>query len=236
MLTQSFLLGAVYQSYLYYLPLYFQNVRVYTAIESAAIQSSLVINQSIASIIAGQYISRYGEVLWGGFGLWTFVLAIVGVGVGYVFQPTLSHYKRTRRSHADRSSSLAAISCAVPEGAFGLAISAGVLQVTLRNNLHSEYKYLASSTYSLPQLTGPGQDTVLDAYKSASRNTFIIQAPMMGLCLLGCLLIKDKGLEPSNERVAREAAASAIAMENMEQITPEEKMNTLRQSMLYKAT
>lgn len=73
-LTQSFFLGAVYQSYLYYLPLYLQNVRQYSVVTSAAYTAALVVAQSIMSIISGQYISRrkrYGEVLWTGFGSWT---------------------------------------------------------------------------------------------------------------------------------------------------------------------
>lgn len=73
-LVQSFLLGAVYQSYLYYLPMYFQNARQYSVLDSAAISTSLMVLQAVASISSGQYISqykRYGEVLWFGFGIWT---------------------------------------------------------------------------------------------------------------------------------------------------------------------
>lgn len=74
LLTQSFLFGAVYQSYLYYVPLYLQNAHQYSVIQSAAIYVALVVCQSVFSIISGQYISRvqrYGEVIWAGFGLWT---------------------------------------------------------------------------------------------------------------------------------------------------------------------
>lgn len=71
---QSFLLGAVYQSYLYYLPLYYQNARGWSPIASAAMTAPMVGCQALASIASGQYISRtkrYGEVIWAGFGLWT---------------------------------------------------------------------------------------------------------------------------------------------------------------------
>lgn len=71
---QSFLLGAVYQAYLYYLPLYYQNARGWSPLVSAALTCPLVVCQSLASIASGQYISRfkrYGEVIWTGFGLWT---------------------------------------------------------------------------------------------------------------------------------------------------------------------
>lgn len=74
LLLQSFLLGAVYQAYLYYLPLYYQNARGWSPIVSAALTAPMVACQSIASICSGQYISRlkrYGEIIWAGFGLWT---------------------------------------------------------------------------------------------------------------------------------------------------------------------
>jgi len=74
LLVQSFLLGAVYQAYLYYLPLYYQNARGWSPIVSAALTSPMVACQSIASICSGQYISRlkrYGEIIWFGFGFWT---------------------------------------------------------------------------------------------------------------------------------------------------------------------
>jgi len=35
---------------------------------------------------------------------------------------------------------------------------------------------------------------------AASRAVFILQAPVISLCLVGCLLVKDRGLErPSGE-------------------------------------
>ncbi|KAF5985638.1 cytochrome P450 monooxygenase oxidoreductase [Fusarium coicis] len=57
MLAQNFLLGAVYQSYLYYVPLYLQNPHQYSAMKSAAIYTPLVAAQMIASVGSGQYIS-----------------------------------------------------------------------------------------------------------------------------------------------------------------------------------
>jgi hypothetical protein len=73
-LIQSFLFGAVYQSYLYYVPLYLQNAHQFGLIKSALIWVPLFAIQSIVSVLSGLYISkfkRYGEILWAGFGLWT---------------------------------------------------------------------------------------------------------------------------------------------------------------------
>jgi predicted MFS family arabinose efflux permease len=74
MLIQSFLFGAVYQSYLYYVPLYLQNAHQFSVLQSAAIYVSLVGLQTVFSVLSGQYISRrkrYGEVIWLGFASWT---------------------------------------------------------------------------------------------------------------------------------------------------------------------
>lgn len=74
MLAQSFLFGAVYQSYLYYIPLYLQNAHQFPVMTSAAIYVALVAFQTVLSVLSGQYISRrkrYGEVLWLGFASWT---------------------------------------------------------------------------------------------------------------------------------------------------------------------
>lgn len=74
LLSQNFLFGFVYQSYLYYLPVYLQNNRQFSVFKSAGLISAIVGTQAVASILSGQYISwrkRYGEVIWVGFGSWT---------------------------------------------------------------------------------------------------------------------------------------------------------------------
>lgn len=73
-LLQNLLFGYVYYSELYYLPIYFQNVRRVSPVASAALLTPLVVAQSIFSVGSGFYISkfsRYGEVIWTGFICWT---------------------------------------------------------------------------------------------------------------------------------------------------------------------
>ena len=73
-LLQNFLFGYCYYAALYFLPIYFQNVRGMSPISSAALLVSLVIPQALFSVLSGLYISkfsRYGEVIWLGFILWT---------------------------------------------------------------------------------------------------------------------------------------------------------------------
>lgn len=218
LLVQSFLLGWVYQSYLYYLPLYYQNARQYSPIVSAALTIPVLAIQSTSSVLSGQYISRRGryiEVLWLGFGAWTLgcgltvlfdrtthpavcsvILAIVGLGVGNIFQPTLV----ALQAHSPKAQRAVVVSnrnffrcCG---GACGLAVSAAVLQASLRSALPQELKHLSQYTYSLSSIAnGPEREIVLDAYATASRNVFIMQVPLMGICLAGCFLIKDFGLQ-----------------------------------------
>lgn len=72
-LAQTFLLGLIYQSYVYYLPLYLQNARQFSIMTSALIFCPTVGVQSVAGILAGYWIARYkryGIVIKVGFGLW----------------------------------------------------------------------------------------------------------------------------------------------------------------------
>ncbi|PKX98652.1 putative MFS transporter [Aspergillus novofumigatus IBT 16806] len=244
---QSFLLGAVYQSYLYYLPLYYQNARGWSPIASAAMTAPMVGCQAVASIASGQYISRakrYGEVIWAGFGLWTLgaglmllfnrhthravivvIVAITGIGIGWTFQPTLIAFQ----AHCTKSHRAVVISnrnffrCL--GGACGLAVSAAILQATLRSHLPNGYQYLAHSTYSLPSqsdISASDWSQVLDAYAKASRGVFILQVPLIGLCFAACLFIRDRGLERPKEPGEEEEERNTAQQKSDEEAPPTE--------------
>ncbi|KAH8650453.1 major facilitator superfamily domain-containing protein [Ilyonectria robusta] len=216
MFLQSFLFGSVYQAYLYYIPLYLQNPHQFSVMTSAIVYIPLVIAQSLISILSGQYISRrkqYGEVIVFGFGIWTLgaglalvfnratrpgiiiiILLLIGTGVGSIMQPTLvalqAHSPKYRRAViiSNRNFFRSA------GGACGLAVSAAVLQARLRATLPQEYKYVSDSTYALPESV-KHVPAVLDAYMAASRGVFILQVPLMAICLLCTVFIRDRGLE-----------------------------------------
>jgi hypothetical protein len=129
-------------------------------------------------------------------------LLVIGFGVGCIFQPTLiaiqAHSTKSRRAVIISNRNFYRCS----GGACGLAISAAVLQASLRAALPAEFAYLADSTYSVPDFHGaPVPDAVLDAYMAASHSVFILQVPLMGLCLLGMLMVRDRGLGPIDEDV-----------------------------------
>lgn len=135
------------------------------------------------------------------------VLLLIGSGVGCVFQPTLV----ALQSHSTKSRRAVIISARnfwrTAGGAVGLSVSAALLQARLRTALPQEYRYLADSTYALPK--GPIPDAVLDAYMQASRAVFILQIPIVGVCFLLSVLVKDRALEPLDDGPREEAVTMA---------------------------
>ncbi|KAF7588954.1 hypothetical protein BBP40_004995 [Aspergillus hancockii] len=172
LLVQTFLLGAIYQSSLYYLPLYFQSARQWMPFKSAEMILSMVLPQSLASMSGGEYMSRvkrFAEVLWTGYLFWTRGAAlallfenntskgaiagdliVTGLGIGFTFQTGIIAIK----SHVSLAQRAVIISgrsffrCF--GGACGLAVSAVILQSELKASLPEKDKYGAYSTYTLP--------------------------------------------------------------------------------------
>ncbi|KAH6713677.1 MFS multidrug transporter-like protein [Leptodontidium sp. MPI-SDFR-AT-0119] len=218
---QNFLHGIVYYSHLYYLPVYYQNVRGYSPILSAALTIPFVAGLSMFSIGSGQYISRfkrYGEVIWIGYLLWTFgsglllifsratprwqmavFLIIEGAGVAH-------SAKRDRAVVISTRNFLRAMG-----GSFGLAICSAVFSHSLKKSLNSSSPPVSfdlksdilATILSVPNVTNLSsveKEQVLDAYMDASRALFILWLPVMGICLALCLLIVDNGLTRPEEK------------------------------------
>lgn len=130
------------------------------------------------------------------------IVFVMGAGVGFTFQPTLialqAHCTKSQRAVVIANRNF--FRCM--GGACGLAISAAILQATLRSNLPSKFAYLAESSYSLPSrsnLTASEWASVLLAYTKASHSVFILQVPLIGVCFLACVFIRDRGLERPKE-------------------------------------
>lgn len=227
MFAQSLLLGIAYQSYIYFLPLYFQNVRGQSALISACLQLPLVSAQCIFSISGGFYVSkmgRYGEVIWFGFGMWTLgaglmvlanqtislgwialFLVFIGMGTGTTFQPTLvalqAHCPKAQRAVVTSNRNFIRSS----GGAIGLAVSSAILANVLKTSLPERLRSVANSTFATPNLSGESvADTAIirDAYASASRSVFIWCIPVSGLALVLTFFITDKGLVRKEEQKA----------------------------------
>ena len=126
------------------------------------------------------------------------IVGITGMGIGFTFQPTLvalqAHCTKAQRAVviADRNF----FRCL--GGACGLAISAAILQATLRSSLPAKFTYLTHSSYSLPDRSAVADvewDQILDAYSKASHSVFLFIFPVIALCFLACSLVRDHGLE-----------------------------------------
>ena len=223
MLLQNFLFGIVAHSQTYYLPLFFQNAQRRSPIQAACLMLPLSAFQATASILSGQYISRrkrYGEVIWLGFFLWTIgagltcmfgadtpiytiapVLGVTGVGIGMVFQPVLI----AMQAHCLKSQRAVVISnrnfIRSLGGAVGLAISAAVLQNSLYKAMPEEFRNTMSS-FETPDFKKLGETEarmIVIAYATASRTVFYMNVPLIGVCFIACLLIKDRGLQRPDE-------------------------------------
>ncbi|KAF2232722.1 putative MFS transporter [Viridothelium virens] len=247
LLVQSFLMGIPFYAYVWFAPLYFQNVKGQSPIMSAVYTIPLVGAQAIASTCSGRYISkykRYGEVLWAGFALFTLggglvcmwgrstsialiviYFIIMGIGTGFVLQPMLvalqAHCTKAHRAIVISNRNVLRSS----GGAVGLAMAAAVLQNALKSALPPELKYLGASAYTAPDVsrfTPADQNSILDAYSSASRAVWISLCPFPAACLLLCVLVKDRGLTRPDEK----AQADAAAQQTKEGPDPEKGQST----------
>jgi MFS family permease len=225
MMAQSFLVGTIYYTYIYFLPLYFQNVRGYSPLLSAALQLPLVVVQSTVSSLAGYYIScvnRYLEVIWFGFGIWllgsgllimandtihigliSFFLMVVGCGTGCTFQPTLvalqAHCPKNQRAVVTSNRNFLRQGGA----AVGLAVSSAIMANVLKTSFPKRLESLAQDSFAAPNLSGyslEDQAVIRNAYSHASRAVFIFCTPLVGVCFVLSVFIKDHGLVRKEER------------------------------------
>jgi MFS family permease len=177
-------------------------------------------------------IKRYGEVIWVGYALWTLgaglvltfdrttpqwqmviILFIEGAGVGNVFQPTLV----AAQAHSPKQDR--AVVTSIRNfmrsfgGSVGLALSSAIFANCLEGSLDSVTLSLPdnyvsevlASILSTPNVSGldPAQVAeVLDAYMEASKAVFYTWVPFIAVCLIMCILIKDKGLQRKEEKNA----------------------------------
>ena len=127
---------------------------------------------------------------------------IMGIGVGNVFQPCLI----ALQAHSPKDLRAVVISnrnfLRALGGAFGLACSSQILQFTLRRHLPAELSSLVTSSYTLPSTHGLSAESIAavkGAYAAGSHIVFISLTPIIGLCLILCLCVKDHGLVRKEE-------------------------------------
>lgn len=170
------------------------------------------------------HFNRYAELIWFGFGSWTLgagllilanrtthlglvclFLAIIGLGTGLIFQPTLvavqAHCPKAQRAVVTSNRNFLRST----GGAVGLAVSSAILSNVLKASLPERLLSVASSSFAPPDhsiYSDADRDIIADAYASASRAVFIWCVPVAGIALLLSVFIADKGLIRKEEQAA----------------------------------
>jgi hypothetical protein len=118
-------------------------------------------------------------------------------------------------------------------GAIGLALSSAVFSNVLSKTLNTSADSIPTATKDgilasilrvpdLPQLSSIQQDVVLNACMASSKAVFTVWAPLMGFCLLLCLLIKDRGLtRPGEEKKSEEQQQDTTISERSAEVEGE---------------
>ncbi|KAI0173514.1 MFS general substrate transporter [Hypoxylon sp. FL1284] len=220
---QSALYNGVWQIDLYFLPMYFQDVRGYDPLQNAMLMLPLLLTQSAAGIVAGQITSklaRPGPVIYGGLLLWTlgaglkiifsrttpiavYVVSLIieGAGVGFILQPALvalqALSKQEDRAVATSTRNLARMLGSV----FSLAVATLVQFQFMKSGLSGDIP----STLQQRVIDGswqrgePGSEMweseILEAKYLGVHAVFIMMVPMMAVCLLGCVFIPNVRLK-----------------------------------------
>ncbi|KAF6844637.1 major facilitator superfamily transporter [Colletotrichum musicola] len=230
MYVQSALYDCVWQVNLYFLPIYFQEVRGYTPLQSATLVLPLLLAHSTAGVISGPIMSkfaRFAPVLFIGMAMWTLgsglklifsrksqisvhvaVLLLEGTGIGFVHQPALVALQALSKP-ADRAVATSTRNLMRMLGSVvGMALATAVQNAVMRAALPSEMpELLRASVIGGTWERGhgePGSDgwesMILDAKMKGVHMVFVMLVPLMSLCLAGCWFIPNIELEGDDRR------------------------------------
>jgi MFS family permease len=221
LLMQTFTLGWVNQANVYFIPLYAQNLREWSPVISGVMLFPIIAVQVIVSMLAGRWMSKsgqYGATIRLGVAFLligslletqidrythpvfvALILLAIGIGVGAANQPMVvamqAHTKKSERAVVTSTRNFFRFL----GSACGVAVSAAVLQSTLRASLPTEWKHLADSPYALGRLSPLAREAVAPAYETAIRYVFITSAGASVLCSVGLLVWRDDGFELRRE-------------------------------------
>ncbi|XXG95800.1 hypothetical protein Hte_002071 [Hypoxylon texense] len=220
---QSALYNGVWQIDLYFLPMYFQDVRGYTPLQNAMLMLSLLLTQSAGGIIAGQITSklaRPGPVIYSGIALWTlgaglkvlfsrttpvgvYIISLIieGAGVGFILQPPLVALQALSRPE-DRAVATSTRNLMRMLGSvFSLAVATTVqfefMKAGLSDNIPPalQSRVIEGSWRRGESGSEMWESDILEAKYHGVRAVFIMMVPMMALCLLGCVFIPNVRLK-----------------------------------------
>lgn len=230
----TFLFGAAYFSFTYIIQYYLQLVKGVSTMRAACILCSLVLTQSAMSTLGGNIISWTGHflpVMISGYLMWLtgcgmtlawrvdtsigFIvgtLFMMGVGVGFIFQPTMV----AAQANSKKAQRAVVISTRNVLRSFGGALGIAVASLIVTNSLLKEIKvqlkednlpkaFLYSLTNSIyakadtSSLTEAQVAVVAQMYMTAIKNYFYLSVPLLAICLFSCAFTNDHGLRCLDE-------------------------------------
>ncbi|KAL3712199.1 hypothetical protein TMatcc_000896 [Talaromyces marneffei ATCC 18224] len=217
---QGTLHGVVYWANLFYIPMYLQTVRGYSPILSGAIILPMVASHGVGSLVSGHIISKTGHYgpLRANDHLFELCLVggCVGIGIGGAFQPglvaLLAHSRKADRAVTNSLRNFLRIL----GGSVGLTISGTILNNTLKTQLRNTLPLdvintITSSAYSLSSINlSPNQyEMVMDAYMAGMHTIFVMYAPIIGVCFVCAVLIRDEGVAEKDARAPVDTSSRA---------------------------
>ncbi|OJJ43040.1 hypothetical protein ASPZODRAFT_19744 [Penicilliopsis zonata CBS 506.65] len=220
LLAQNIAIGWVYWGNLFYLPLYFQNVRGWDPIKAGTLILPMVIAHGIFSGLSGFLVSwtgRYWPVIVTGAAVWTvttgckalytqhtpvWVFVVLGIfdgfGIGFCFQPVLvALLANSNKADCAVMTGLRNFLRAMG-GAVGITVSGAILSNVLQSGLRDRFPPeviagLTSNVLDLPRtnLSEEDQQLILSVYMRGLHAVFVSYAPLIGLCFLSSLLVTN---------------------------------------------
>lgn len=146
------------------------------------------------------------------YGIIVIVLLLMGSGVACTFQPTMV----AAQSQAKKSERAVVISCRNVIRSFGGAMGLAIASLIISNTLISEINhqrsqgvlpndylnYMQNHIYSKIDTSVLTHDQVVvvrQMYMTSIRNFFYLTIPLLAICLITNLFVKDKGLQCIDE-------------------------------------
>lgn len=143
------------------------------------------------------------------------ILFIMGIGLGFIFQPTMLA-AQAQSKLADRAVVISTRNVIRSFGAaLGISIASLIMSNTLIRDINAKLAagdsglpssyltYMKSHIYSKIDPKGLTHDQinlVRDMYMKAMRNIFYLLIPLIAICLISCVTIKDRGLQCIDEQ------------------------------------
>ncbi|OCF39388.1 hypothetical protein I317_06816 [Kwoniella heveanensis CBS 569] len=240
-LAQSFLVGVIYYGNIFYVPMFFQYVKGYSALKSGALVLAYTLPQSVWGILSGQIISRtnqYKAVIIFGSAIWTLgaglqimwtpnwslgkligVLEISSIGVGCCLQSTLVAMMAVAPDKDRAVITSSRNFFRTMGGAFGLAVANAIFNNTVSSELpaaltaEKKDEILRSTISFMGDLSAQLQIEVILAYAHGLRTCYIVFTAGSGVCFLLSLFIKEVIFRKDPPELKRKPQDDTVALE-----------------------